>query len=113
MAANMQRLAALRADLLRLWQFMHDLLYRQAGEVHFPLPLLFPPLLCDLLQFGLRYVLIFQRFRLIEQRNLLHCVKERLPFGGTFLIRFHWVIIQEQQRKCNIFPVVPPAIFPP
>ena len=34
MAANMQQLAALRADLLRLWQFMHDLL-----------------------QFGLRYVL--------------------------------------------------------
>ncbi len=39
--------------------------------------------------------------------------KQPLPFDRTFLIRFHRVILKEQRRKCNIFPVVPPAIFSP
>ena len=55
MTAGMQRLTALRADPLRLRQFMYDLLYRQAGEVHFPLPLLLFPFVSDLLQFKLRH----------------------------------------------------------
>ncbi len=90
MTTNMQRLAALRADLLRLQQFMRNLLYRQAGAVHFPLPLLFPPLICDLLHW------VKERLRpltgrakaLPPQQAQLLGQPVRLPVQGSNLIFF-------------------------